>query len=57
MHQMCIRDRGGTISVGTGMDNNGRYTTLSYNLGDGFITYDESVGACINESDIYDKTP
>ena len=30
---------------------------LSYNLGDGFITYDESVGAFINESDIYDKTP
>lgn len=39
------------------MDNNGRYTTLSYNLGDGFITYDESVGAFINERDIYDKTP
>ena len=49
--------KGGTISVGTGMDNNGRYTTLSYNLGDGFITYDESVGAFINERDIYDKTP
>lgn len=49
--------KGGTISVGTGMDNNGRYTTLSYNLSNGFITYDESVGAFINERDIYDKTP
>lgn len=35
--------KGGTISVGTGMDNNGRYTSLAYNLGNGFITYDESV--------------
>lgn len=50
--------KGGTISVGTGMDNNGRYTSIAYNLGDGlFITYDESVGAFINERDIYDKTP
>ena len=39
------------------MDNNGRYTTLSYNLSNEFITYDESVGAFINERDIYDKTP
>ena len=49
--------KGGTISVGTGMDNNGRYTSLAYNLSNGFITYDESVGAFINERDIYDKTP
>ncbi|MGB4935298.1 MAG: hypothetical protein WBO64_08555, partial [Ruminococcus bromii] len=49
--------KGGTISVGTGMDNNGRYTSIAYNLSDGFITYDESVGAFINERDIYDKTP
>ena len=50
--------KGGTISVGTGMDNNGRYTSIAYNLGDGlFITYDESVGAFINERDIYDKLP
>lgn len=39
------------------MDNNGRYTSIAYNLSDGFITYDESVGAFINERDIYDKTP
>lgn len=26
-------------------------------MSDGFITYDESVGAFINERDIYDKTP
>lgn len=49
--------KGGIISVDSGMDNNGRYTTLSYNLSNEFITYDESVGAFINERDIYDKTP
>ena len=27
--------KGGTISVGTGMDNNGRYTSIAYNLSDG----------------------
>ena len=49
--------KSGTISVETGMDNDGRYTSLAYYLDDDFITYDESVGAFINKRDIYDKTP